>query len=472
MRKQNAKLTWLILILVGVIWQVAAVNRQSVIIERDEVVFDFPNEINFSVQAASDVPITRVELEYGLDVNACATDTTRVVPDNIEFGTTVSANWTWNMRRSGSLPPGARLWYRWRITDEAGDTFISEQTWLTWLDSEHDWRTVSSDNLFIHWYEGDEAFANALLGAGIESQARIEQDIGAEQTKDVNLYIYGSTDDLRDAILFEPGWTGGLAYSNSNIVLIGVSTSNLDWGLATVAHELAHVIIGNSLDSCYASVPTWLNEGLAVYAEGPLDPGSAAILQNAIDDNSVYSVPALSEGFSEHPGRAQVSYAQSYSLTAYLIETYGQEKMRTLLRQFDEGYRYRAAIENTYGITIAEFERDWRAWVGAAPQPVPTEVAVVATVYPTFAPYSGQTVSATVTPLPTPQGGLPASASNDTPPFWQTIMLNLPWLGLICLCLMTASIVIVIPIVLVLRRKANPNSAAPTVINHEGDHNA
>ena len=28
-----------------------------------------------------------------------------------------NAEWTWEMRQSGSLPPGASLWWRWRYTD-------------------------------------------------------------------------------------------------------------------------------------------------------------------------------------------------------------------------------------------------------------------------------------------------------------------------------------------------------------------
>ena len=29
--------------------------------------------------------------------------------------------------------------------------------------------------------------------------------------------------DMRDAVLYEPGWTGGLAYPDHNIVIIGIA---------------------------------------------------------------------------------------------------------------------------------------------------------------------------------------------------------------------------------------------------------
>ena len=32
----------------------------------------------------------------------------------------ISVNWTWKLRRSGSVPAHARLWWQWHLTGEAG----------------------------------------------------------------------------------------------------------------------------------------------------------------------------------------------------------------------------------------------------------------------------------------------------------------------------------------------------------------
>ena len=79
---------------------------------------------------------------------------------------------------------------------------------------------------------------------------------------------------MRDAVLYEPGWTGGLAYADHNIVIIGISPDQMDWGKRTQAHEFTHVLVGQLTFSCLSDIPTWLQEGLAVYGEGGPDEPS------------------------------------------------------------------------------------------------------------------------------------------------------------------------------------------------------
>ena len=42
--------------------------------------------------------------------------------------------------------------------------------------------------------------------------------------------------------------------------------------LQGVIHELAHLLVEEVTFNCFGGLPTWLDEGLAVYAEGSL-PG-------------------------------------------------------------------------------------------------------------------------------------------------------------------------------------------------------
>jgi hypothetical protein len=76
--------------------------------------------------------------------------------------------WTWEMRQSGSLPPGSTLWWRWRFTDANGKVTESETRTATWLDDVHGWKTMNngdSQRVRLHWYEGDQIFADDLAKA-------------------------------------------------------------------------------------------------------------------------------------------------------------------------------------------------------------------------------------------------------------------------------------------------------------------
>jgi hypothetical protein len=397
-----------------IIWNLTYLQPSAEGLEvlRAEAQIDFPDQIVFSLQAESDVMVEIVELEYGLEQRACTTDLNRVVPDDYEPDVNVNITWTWNMRRTGSLPPGTPIWWRWHLIDGLGREVRTETQWVTWIDGIHDWNTISTGDLILHWYEGDETFAKMLLDAAIASQTRLEADIGTQLDEEIQIYIYANTDDMREAILFEPGWTGAMAYPSSGIVIIGVNERNLAWGLDTIAHELAHVIVGNAVSHCYSVLPRWLDEGLAVYAEGELDQRDQDILETAIRNDELFSIRSLNDSFTEHADRAYLSYAESYSIVSYLIDTYGRESMIELLEAFQSGYRYDSALLRVYGFDADGLEVEWRADVGAsAVSSLAEGIDPTPTVFPTIHPYAGPPLPATVTPLP----AVPFTSTVSTP---------------------------------------------------------
>ncbi len=85
----------------------------------NKVTFSFPNTATFSAMLSADAIITSVTLEYGNVQQTCGDVIAKAYPDFISAKTT-PVEWTWDMRQSGSLPPGAQIWWRWLYTDEAG----------------------------------------------------------------------------------------------------------------------------------------------------------------------------------------------------------------------------------------------------------------------------------------------------------------------------------------------------------------
>lgn len=394
-------------------------------VKNDQPALNFPDSITFRARIESNTPIESVMLEYGTGQLTCGPVVAKAFPQ-FASGRTVDAEWTWEMKQSGSLPPGATIWWRWRYIDENGLESVSEQKTITWLDPEHSWQTLTSGPISLHWYSGDQAFAQELLNAGLTGLARLQNDAGLQPAKPIHLYIYANTDDMKDAILYEPSWTGGMAFPEHDIVIIGISQRDLAWGRSTIAHELTHVLVGHLTFSCLGDVPTWLNEGLAVYSEGGLDSASESQLNEAIRSDQLLTVRSLSGGFSEVASKAYLSYSQSYSIVNFLIETHGQDKMNSLLIALRDGTTVDNALLQVYGFDIDGLENAWRESIGATPrtasaqptaQPSPTFV-------PTYAPFPGAQVILTPTPyvIPTSSSAEP-SAQPDGPPIPLTLML-------------------------------------------------
>ncbi|MCK5433745.1 MAG: peptidase MA domain-containing protein, partial [Dehalococcoidales bacterium] len=157
--------------------------------------------------------------------------------------------------------------------------------------------------------------------------------------------------------------TGGAAFTRHGTIVIGISPINLYWGERAIAHEMAHLVIHQMILNPYSGLPTWLDEGLAMYAEGSLAPEYTAYLNQAIADDSLISVRSLSSPFSAYAAEAALSYAQSYSLVEFLISNYGQGKMLELLNTFSQGSNYDAALDSVYGFDMDGLDSLWQDYV-------------------------------------------------------------------------------------------------------------
>lgn len=411
----------------------------------NNVRLEFPETATFSATITADTDIVSVVLEYGNEQQTCGEVIAKAYPE-FTPGRTVNAAWTWEMRQSGSLPPGAQLWWRWRVTDANGNETVSETKTATWLDDVHDWETISEGNINFHWYRGDNAFARDLMNAAQSGLEFNRTQSGLITDEPIDLYIYANTGDMQDAMLYEPSWTGGRAYSDYNIVVIGISENDLDWGRDAMVHELTHILVGHLTFSCLGGVPTWLNEGLAMFSEGELDASSQGQLDDAIRNDTLLTLRSLSAGFAELPDKVSLSYSQSYSVVKFLIQSYGQEKMTSLLTLLRDGTPIDDTLQQVYGFNTEGLEDQWRQAVGAQPrvasaqptaQPTPTYV-------PTIVPVSGGSFNfqATPTAIPTSSSN---SLSTETTPSARSgppLALSLILLGLCCVLLLVVGVAV------------------------------
>ena len=413
-------------------------------VTQNEVVLNFPETATFNATLTADADIVSVVLEYGNKQQTCGEVIAKAYPE-FTPGRTVDATWTWEMRQSGSLPPGAQLWWRWRITDANGSETLSETKTAPWLDELHNWNTLNEGILNLHWYDGDTAFARDLLNAAQGGLEFNNTQSGLSTDEPIDLYIYADTTDMQDAMLYEPSWTGGRAYSDYNIVVIGISESDLEWGRDAMVHELTHILVGHLTFSCLGDVPTWLNEGLAMFSEGTLDTGSQGQLDDAIRNNTLLSLRSLSAGFAELPDKVNLSYSQSYSVVKYLIETYGQQKMTALLTLLRDGTATDDALQQTYGFNTEGLEDQWRAAIGAQPRTVSAQATAqpTPTFVPTIVPVSGGSFNLQVTPTPIPTSSSNGSPTETTPTrTGPPLALTLILLGLCCLFILLVGVVV------------------------------
>src|SRR5260370_27048150 len=125
--------------------------RPAADVTNNQPTLDFPNGITFQARITSPNKITSVVLEYGDAEETCGQVVAKAEPQ-ITPATSVNVSWTWDMPQSGSLPPGAQIWWRWRTTDETGAETVSDQKTVIWLDNSHAWQEMTKGDIRLHWY--------------------------------------------------------------------------------------------------------------------------------------------------------------------------------------------------------------------------------------------------------------------------------------------------------------------------------
>lgn len=389
---------------------VATAPPQIVQPAANEALVSFPDQVTFRLRLPPGSDAQEATLNYDVDRRSCVDASSRV-PVEVGDG---QLEWTWIMSRSGNPPPGTELWWEWTWQDARGDTYSTPRQSVTLSDDRFEWRTVSEKGIVLNWYRGKEV-GPLLLEAAVAGLERLQAEMGIELQDEVTFYIYGDAGDMRQAVLYVQEWAGGLAFDGYSTILIGVPPDRAsEWGRETVRHELAHLVLGQFGWSCLGgSRATWLEEGLAVYAEGPPDEDTREDILGAIEDDLFLPLRSLNGTFPADDAQAGLAYSQSYSVVNYLLQTYGAEKLQATIQTLAQGLGTDEALQEVYGFNVDGLEVEWRRAIGAPPRAIPpTPTPLVAAAVPTVAPLE----VAQVLPTPAAAAATPAdSAPGRTP---------------------------------------------------------
>ena len=350
--------------------QTAPVYAQSSSIEilSDSAVVDFPSAIEFQIEYQSTAEIEDISLFYAIDKRSCA-DQARVhiEPDAEEDG---QAAWEWDLTKSYSIPPGATLFWHWKITDVEGNSLITEEQSIQFDDSNFDWQLLEKDAIQIEWAEGDQQFAESLFNIITDALDSLSANAGLQLEGDLKFVVYPTSADLAEAGVRLPEWVGGVAYPDFNIIILAIAPGETTWARNVIAHEISHLITHSTIFNCVGgAIPTWLDEGIAKFAEDPYQVVDEELVIQALENDRLPKLLSLSSGFSADTNAAHLSYIQSSAVVHFLIDEYGKENLALLLESVKTGRNFNSLLEETYGFNTNELDSLFRISMGYAPLP-------------------------------------------------------------------------------------------------------
>lgn len=158
-----------------------------------------------------------------------------------------------------------------------------------------------------------------------------------------------------------PEWGAGVAFpATGRIVLPAYASSRgapHDLG-RVLRHELAHVALHRYLRP--ARIPRWFDEGYARWAAGEWTWQAAWELRLAFALHRTPPLDSLALDWPAGAVDARVAYLLATRAVAFLVERSGVRGLRLFLARWAEGDAMEPALRRTYGLTLAQFEEDWR----------------------------------------------------------------------------------------------------------------
>lgn len=347
----------------------AAEETLDVTIQENNWEAEFRDHLSFSLTAQSSSEITEAFLFYKV-VGKLATSRNeaeftpgQTIEAQFEIDQTVPTNY---------MPPGAEIEYWWKLEDATGAEFKTEPARLLYLDNRYDWQSLDNERLTLYWYEGSDSFGQQLFERANLALDTLSTEVGISLEDPIKIFIYGDHNDLMSALsTTAQEWTGGVAYTTYGVVVIGISPSQMEWGLRAMTHEMSHLVIHQATDNPYGDLPRWLDEGIAVFNEDKdqLVDDFRPVMERAIETNEVMTLRTLSSPFPADPLKANLAYGQSGEVVRFIINSYGTESMAHLLEIFSEGALYDEALQEALGTDTDGLDNAWRASVGLPPLP-------------------------------------------------------------------------------------------------------
>jgi len=231
---------------------------------------------------------------------------------------------------------------------------------------ESDWRERPTEHFAILYVDGDQATSERYAGFVDAIYDEVAAIFGHRTATPITLRLYPSLARYQDSNPLARGLTGVVAHADFRrhelvVVLPQTESQTPEEVKNNIRHELTHLVAAELSDD---RLNVGFQEGLAQYVERPAPELDTRIklLQRAFDQDRLLPWSDMDDRDTVYQN-PDVSYPESLSIAAFLVERYTFAKMREFLTITARSSGYRSALERAYAATPDELERQWRAWL-------------------------------------------------------------------------------------------------------------
>lgn len=209
----------------------------------------------------------------------------------------------------------------------------------------------------IHSVEKDSLIAQYLRDVIIETQQYLSDFFELELAKGVTIYLPRSDEQYSElSEKHVPDWSGAVAMINARkIILRPGNYFNPPEYRETLLHELVHIYTAQKVGA--EAIPLWLNEGLAMNLSGKSISWNESItIANTIASGYFISLNQIDSLLNFGYLKANVAYLEAFLAVQYLIDNYGLECLKDILKDLNEGESIDDTFRKNTSLDLLDFE--------------------------------------------------------------------------------------------------------------------
>ncbi len=190
-----------------------------------------------------------------------------------------------------------------------------------------------------------------------EAYREIGQKLGHYPSRPIIVVLH-SREHFRSAA-GGPGWADGLYDPSMGRIQIPTQGALTDraWLARVLRHEFVHALLHDYMGAGILTMPTWLNEGLAMQLSGDR---WTALAPSSQEDFRIVPLQTLEGSWSGLPTEvATVAYFEANAATHTLLDRYGMQPLRDILERLKARQSLARAMTDALSISYEQFERQW-----------------------------------------------------------------------------------------------------------------
>ena len=213
-------------------------------------------------------------------------------------------------------------------------------------------------------YDDDADFDQYILQSAQEAADKYKLEYDIAEIKPMRIWVYASGRDFATTLRQNSEtWVGGFSLPEAGVIAVPIEPGD-DYSVERViVHEVSHHVLYQATNNPFSYPPTWVDEGLAVVGQLAGNDNDLEIVLGAYQEGTLPTLRTLSSNFPTDAAAANRSYATSHIATQYIIDTWGQDAITGLIRQFRQSATADEALTAVIGLDTVGLDAQFRDWL-------------------------------------------------------------------------------------------------------------